>query len=315
MTSSPSPPIAPGRPKLAVAIAALLLVGVSRIGFAEFHADKLNGQSSRTLIATVGNPDPAVLHRVHDTLAPGQETAAFYRGTRVERLAALDAVAKTRQAVFDVLPILAALMGANDRQTASRASLALNEILRRVADDVEGMGELIPGQASQLISQLVPLAIDPRLDVDIRGVALQGILVLEPRTGRQDRPWMESLLKDDDPAIRRIAVGMLTPPLPSLLLSVLASIAQEDPDLLTKGNAAGMLCENALEHGVTDPSDDLAAILKGTLGNPEAPADALGGTLACLLRMEGTNRNTLVDVALKHPDPSVEAYWNTINGR
>jgi len=272
----------------------------------------LDPSAGRLLLASVGDPDPLVPHRIARALGPSALTAAFYRGTRTERLAALDAAASTALAdPFAVLPSLAALMGARDRQVASRASRALYAQLRRKADRPTAFSETVPGQLSQLREQLVPLAQDSRLDTDVRGVALIGIGLLEAELPEAGQTWMLELISDPEIAVKRAAITALRPPLDESLLNRLAKTAIADPDLGTRGYAAAMICENALSHGVEEPSADLAELLKNTLENPQIPVDALGGILACITHFKGDRRADLVDLALAHPDPAVAAYWKS----
>jgi hypothetical protein len=289
-----------------------LLGGFSVSGDDGIVPQKLGPAAGRLLVASVGDPDPLVPHRIARALGPTELTAAFYRGTRTERLVALDAAASTALAdPFAVLPSLAALMGARDRQVASRATRALYSQLRRKADRPTAFSETVPGQISQLREQLMPLALDRRLDTDVRGVALLGIGLLESELPETDQTWMLDLLSDPEMALRRASITALRPPLEESLLNGLAKTAIADPDLGTRGYAAAMICENALSHGVEEPSADLTDLLKNTLENTQIPVDALGGVLACIAHFKGDRRADLVDLALAHPDPAVAAYWKS----
>jgi hypothetical protein len=307
----------PGAQQLGVTLFALLfsvlVFGMSAVADREnSFRIPLSKRAARTLRNAVGESDSEVPYRVATALGPRQLVAAFYRGSRVERLIALDAAAECRNSPLFLAPSLAALMGAEDRQVASRAARALDKIVRRMVDRSRGIGEWIPGQALQLISQLVPLTADPRLDVDIRVVAMSTIAILNQKINGQDCQWLEPLLDDSEVVVRRQAVGYLTPPFSDPLVPRLAKIATSDADLTTRAEAAALLCENALAHGVTDPSADLTTYLKTTLQTPGMPVSAMGGILACLSRFEGDNKSALVDIAVAHPDPAVMAYWKTL---
>ncbi len=267
---------------------------------------------SRQLLSTIwGNPDPALPHHLARQLGPGQLVAAFYKGSRAERLAALDAAASpaSLESPFTVLPSLAALMGAKDRRVAARAARALELLLSHETGQPTGFAEVVPGQIAQLRDQLVPLALDRRMAVDVRGMALKGVEMLERRIPEVEQTWMGELLTDSEVAIRRSAVTALRPPLAEALLKALAKIATNDTDPRMRGFAAAMICENALSHGVEEPSKDLVGLLKRILEDRQIPVDTLGGVLACVSHFKGDRRADLIDLILAHPDPAVSGYW------
>ena len=301
--------------QLVAAMGLVVSLGVAAIGHADFLSQTITARSRAALASAIGNPDPALPHRLWHELGAGQQVAACYNGTRLERLAALDAALASFEAPFALLPILAALMGANDRQVASRATHAIDTILSREASLPQGFNEVVPGQAAQLISQLVPLVSDHRLDLDVRGVALQGIEHLMRRSSKTERTWLKGLLKDREVSIRHMALGVLTPPLDEQTLTLVASMSVEDPDPLARGQAAAILCENALAHNVKKPSDDLAKILKAAIQDTTMEVSALGAILSCLKRFEGSEQADLLDLILAHPDPAIKEFWKATGGK
>ena len=273
----------------------------------------LTKASRRRLNAAAGASDPAIPYRLAESLGPGQLRAAFYQGTRRERLVALDAAAECRNTPFWLASSLVALMGAEDRQVSSLAARAVDAIVRRADGHPEGYREVVPGQALQLISQLMPLAQDRRLDTDIRIIAMAVIRSLSVVAETTEPAWPVPLLSDTEVVVRRQAVGDLTPPFSDEILAKLAGLVVNDMDLVVKGYAAGLLCENALAHGVRDPSADLTEYLKTTLQTPGMPVTAMGGILACLSQFDGKNRTALVEIAIAHPDPAVKRLWSTLS--
>jgi hypothetical protein len=295
-------------------ISVILFYAVSSaLGGGRAEEEVLTTASKKMLHRAVGNADPALPHRLAAQIGPRQLTTAFYKGTRAERLIALDAALETQDDPFFVAPRLAALMGARDRQTASRAAHALDTIMRRVTAEPAGYADVVPGQISLLMSQLIHLARDPRLDLDIRVIAMFSVVTLEPIAGEYDENWLFPLLRDSDTAVRRQAIGYLTPPLRDNEVVRLAEMVTDDADLYVRGLAASMLCENALAHNVKDPSSDLNDYLKTTLQTPNMPIAAIGSIIACLSRFEGEKKTSLIEIAIAHPDPAVKAYWTALS--
>ncbi|MCP4678855.1 MAG: hypothetical protein GY854_25880 [Deltaproteobacteria bacterium] len=115
--------------------------------------------------------------------------------------------------------------------------------------------------------------------------------------------------------IRRAVLAVVTPQIPEDFLSGLVRMGTEDKDLRLRGQAAALLCENALAHGARAPSEDLKRLLEQALGNAEIPAGGIGAILACLARFPVESRGDLVDLALGHPDPTVKQFWKALKKR
>lgn len=258
--------------------------------------------------------DPGVRHRLVRLLGAKQLLALFYSESLYCRLVALDAAGVYEHDPWSLLPSLAALMGARDRDTASISARSLLEILARIEATPEKTWDVVPGQKKQLMGQLSALALDIRLDVDIRRAAISGYaMILESQKQPiSDKSWVLSLLEDPYFTVRRAALTIIDLPVANPLLIKLAELAQEDTDPMTRGQATALLCENAVFHGVSAPSADLTRILKDTLGNTELTADALAPSLACLRRFPVSARTDLIDLALSHPDPALAAFWKEL---
>ena len=259
--------------------------------------------------------DPGVRHHLVRLLGSEQLLELFYSESLYCRLVALDAAGVYEQNPWTLLPSLAALMGARDRDTASISARSLLELLTRIEASPEKSWDVVPGQKKQLMGQLAALASDIRLDVDVRHAAISGyaMILKSQKSLLSDTPWVLSLLEDPYFTVRRAALTTIDLPVAAPLLIKLAELAQEDTDPMTRGQATALLCENAVFHGVRAPSADLTRILKDTLGNTELPADALAPSLACLRRFPVSARTDLIDLALSHPDPALTAFWKELN--
>ncbi len=276
--------------------------------------EPLKPETKKLLLQAVGNPDPFVPHRLALALPANQLKSAIYRGTRQERLLALDAASCFSQP-WTILPYVAALMGARDRQVASRATNTLVILLSKVNRKQPSISyEVIPKQVIQLATQLLSITGDARLDVDVRVSALTSVQLLRTQ-GIEIPIRQEDLLQDDNRAIRRAALATLALPVKEALLGRLAQMSTTDDDLWLRGQAAALLCENAISHGVKKPSRDLVKILKTVIGNAEVPSGAIGPVLSCLNHFPTDSRVDLFDLAHSHPDPSIGEFIKTLQNR
>jgi len=291
---------------------ALLLAATTAGSDDQWVDDALTVETARAIGGVLGNTDPAALARLAATIPPPQLITAIYRGDRSQRLAALEACGHLSDP-WPALPYLAAVMGAPERQVASRATEALLGDLARECGSPDRDVDLVPGQAAQLAAQLAGLAADERLDPDVRASALAAMAMVHHVGGGAVRPDAE-LFEDGEAAVRGAALAMLTPPLDETLLIPVAEMAAGDDDERLRGQAAGLLCENALSHGVTAPSPDLRKLLAALVADPTAPAEALAPVLGCLVRFSPASRADLVEAALRHPAPAVRSYWEELNG-
>lgn len=262
--------------------------------------------AEQALLAALGDPDPAVKHRLARTVGTGQLLAAFYGPSRSARLVALDAASGHLDDPLPVLPALAALMSARDRAVASRAAAALLDILHRGAELPGGFAESVPRQIASLAAQLTTVAVDERLDADLRASAIAGIGLLGSRDETPLRKELAALLEDDEAAIRSRALALVSVPVREEWLQAVADRAVGDPDLGIRGQAAVLLCENALQHGAAAPTDALKAVLRAVVDDKAVPADALAGVLVCLKRFPPEARGDLLERAVAaHPDPAL----------
>jgi hypothetical protein len=268
----------------------------------------LTAEAARRLDLAVGDPDPSIGSRLAAALTAEQITAAMYAGTRGERIVAIDA-AEHLADPWPILPHLAAFLRAPERAAASQAAASLLGALARVAGRPSGAAELVPGQADQLVRTLLDAAKDDVLATDLRVAALQAIRLLAEIAHRPFPP-PEPLLRDAEPAVTSAAIALLAPPLAEGSLAILAEIAGKGADPLVRGQAVGALCENALHHGVAAPSADLAKLIRGVFVT-SAPAASLLPALACVSRFPPAARSGLVDLALAHPDPAVQRFWES----
>jgi len=266
--------------------------------------------TGRMLDAILGNPDPSAMRRLAQKLSTEDLVLVMYRGDRSQRQVAFE-LAGYAVDPWPLLPYLASFMGASERQTASRAALALLTALEGVVARVGDSPDAVPGQIEQLGSQLGRVAAAENLDLDLRAGAIVGLRLLGQIAGSPTAPGAE-LFEDPEPAIRAAAMGMLSPPFDDERLAALAELASADQSLTLRGQAAALLCENALAHGVKQPSPDLTRLLQTTLGAASMPAEGVAPILACLRRFKPEARADLVSTALGHPDPRVKAYWEEL---
>jgi hypothetical protein len=277
---------------------------------AEHPAGRPSPASAAMLRRAVGDPDPGVLPRLAQIVAPRDLILAIYNGTRVERLVAVDAAAYLDDP-WPVLPCLAALMAAGERQTASRSAGSLLYALHRAVRRPEGPADVVSGQVATLASQLASVAKDTRLDPDLRAAALASLPLLGQIVASPP-PVETALLEDDEVEVRRAALGVLAPPVAEAALGQVARMVEGDPDPVLRGSAAALLCENALAHGVASPSADLHRLVAAIVADVKIPTEGLAPVLSCLARFPSAARAGLVDAALARPDPAVSAFWDAI---
>jgi hypothetical protein len=290
--------------------AALLLFATSAGSDEEWARAIPSAETARAIARVVGNPDPGAVRQLGGATAPTQLIAAIYRGDRTQRMAALEASGHLSDP-WPVLPYLAAVMSAPERQAASRATEALLSDLERESRAPDRAVDLVPGQAEQLVEQLAAAAADGRLDPDIRTSALAGISMIALIDGATHLPD-PAFLEDEEAAVRGAAMAMLTPPLADPHIRPVAEMAAGDDDRMLRGQAAGLLCENALSHGVTAPSPDLRKLLIAIIADPAFPAEGIAPVLGCLVRFAPASRADLVNAALRHPAPEVKSFWEEL---
>jgi hypothetical protein len=265
----------------------------------------LTVQDRALLDSAVGNPDESLLFRIAGRLGTQKLITAFYQGTRAERLVALDAAAYVEES-SDILPSLIALMGASERRTAERAAASVSSILYDPEQVERCIVEMIPNQAVALMSQLQVLAMDGRLNADVRVIAVTSWERLVKIAKMSDFKWSAPLLNDAETSVRRAVIGLQRVPLSDDLLMTFAKIANDDGDRVAKGLSASMLCENALAHGVKDPSEDLTALLKVTVQDAAIPLDMQAGIFSCLTQFSPDGRRLkIIEAALSSKNPEV----------
>lgn len=268
----------------------------------------LDRDVSALLDGAVGSADPGVFARLANRISASDLIVAIYRGNRAQRLMAVE-IAGHLENPWPILPYLAALMTTGHRDLASRSSGAVLGALeawsRKPGDD----GEVIDGQVVQLAGMLQAVALDDRLSLDVRGAALSATGILG-RVCDKVGPPLE-LMSDPEPYLRGGLIAMLKPPFEDAVLSRLLAVVDGDPVPLVRGQAARLLCENALAHKVLSPSRDLEKVLLGVI-DTAGDAEAILPMLGCLIRFPPEGRASLVDAALKQPDPAIGKYWEEL---
>lgn len=254
-----------------------------------------------------GSTDPARVCQMQRRLPISQLKSLMYGSDRALQLLAIDAC-ECLEDPWPVMSHMAALMGARQRQVAARASLGLlNGLSRFGVADLWDM-EIISARLKQLAGQLTSLADDSRLDLDVRVTALIALSILldwEPALDFSPLKYLD----DEQSPVRGAAMSLISLPAERETLIRLANIAANDPDLILRGRAAALLCENALSYNVGHLSQDLIDVLRSVLGNGESPAESIAPILACLVRFPEDARAELVELANSHPDSSISAFW------
>jgi hypothetical protein len=287
---------------------ALALAGVaSGDGLSE---GKLPAPAARCLARAIGSAEASALVRVAASL-PGEDlVSACYRGTRAERLVALSAAAHAEPG-RELLPYLAAFAGSRQRETASRAAASLLEALERMEASPDADPELIPGQVDQLAGQCLDLARDRRLAPDLRLVGLTSAVRIS-RLGQRPAPSPADFFDDAEASIRGGALASLDVPLEEPDLARVARMASSDADPVLRGQAAGLLCENALAHRVAEPSSDLARVMRDVIDDEGVPPDGLVPLLGCLVRFSPIARAGMVERVLSRERPELRDIWKTL---
>jgi len=301
----------PGRPMLVASLVACLAAAARLLAADSPTAPEpgpVSAEAARRLDLAIGDSDAATGNRLAATLTAEQIVAAMYRGSRGQRIVAIDAAAHLEDP-WPILPYLAAFLRAPDRAAASQAAASLLAALERAAGRPGSAPDLVPGEADQLARSLLAAASNDVLAPDLRTAALQAVRALAEIADRRYAPT-EPLLRDAEPSVASAALALFTPPLAEDELEILAGIAGPGGDPLVRGQAVGTLCENALHHGVAAPSADLAQLIRGIFVT-SAPAASLLPALACLSRFPPAARADLVDLALAHPDPAVKRFWDS----
>lgn len=273
----------------------------------------LDTQTIRLLDSVLGNPDPGACRKVASKLNATEIITAMYRGGRSTRLAALE-VAGYVDHPWPILPYLVALMTARERQTASRSTRAMLRCLQRISSGPSGPADVIEGEFDQLATALFEVADNHLLASDIRASALCAVGMIDNMTEQKYEPSQAHLENEND-AVKAAAIGLLDPPLGDGVLDTLARIATSSDEIpMHRSQAVGLLCENALAHGVKAPSKDLSKIIRSLL-SADPGAEAVLPILGCLRRFPPDARADLVSLALKHPDPAVGRFWESAENR
>ncbi|MFO8073148.1 MAG: hypothetical protein R6V85_14850 [Polyangia bacterium] len=269
-----------------------------------------NSRGAREVLRRLdADPDPAAVRVAARALTPRDLLTAVYRGDRSQRLVAVSAAGYLDDPL-PMIPYLVALSGARQRETASRAAHALLLSLDRLESGPEAAPELIGAQARQIAGQSLDLAKDERLDVDIRVVGVETARRVSALGGVE--PELEGLLADGCPALRGAALAAWTPPLSKSALAAAAEMVERDESPMLRGQAAGLLCENALAHGVKAPSPDLIRLLRGAIADRTTPAEGVAPIMACLARFSPRARSELVEGMRDRDDEALADLWEEL---
>ncbi len=263
----------------------------------------------------LGSVDPLISDRIAQRVGVQSLIDLIYRGPDHLRLPAIEALGSLEHP-WPALPTLAALSTARERPVASAASRALLMALGNWSRRQRLAGsEVIAPEAAALAKALRNTAKDPRLDVDIRGAALRGLLELE-RAGFAITPLDPTpLLEEDDLGVRALGVAAIALPISDeSLLTDLAHKAQDETDPVLRGQIVGLLCENALIQNARRPSKDLESLIAALFDDKDFAAEAFAPALACLSEFPTDARVDLLDLALSRSDEKISKLWDRLTG-
>jgi hypothetical protein len=256
-------------------VAVPLLSGAFAIAQAR-GLEPIDDSTSKAVARFVSDPTRSALHRLAREVHPTQFVSAVYGGGRAMRLCALEAMAVSALPAAE-LPFLLALLETRDRSVSGRAAHALSEISGRFAQPDDAGLEMPMAQRQELAERLTSVVRNVHLDPDIRVVAWQTMSWLLPSAARSPKLVLFGL-SDDEVAVRRAGLSMLSLPAGTEETLAVAHRVQEDDDPAMRGQAAAALCENALAHGVSAASPDLIRLLLGALSDEKIPVDARGNS-------------------------------------
>jgi len=272
--------------------------------------NELDKETLRLFTMLEGGIDPGIWGKLVDHISVHALVSAFYSDNRSVRLIALEAAGYV-DSPLPLLPYLAVLMRASDRQTASRAAASVLRNLERISQRVEGACDVVPGQIVQLARMLTKTASNDMLAVDIRASSLQAVIMLS-RFSPGCCVIPKVFLKDSKEAVRASALSSFDVPLKDEDLSALAEMVQEDSSPMLRGQSVALLCENALSHGVEEPSQDLTELMLSVIESFDE-AESAAVLLGCLIRFKPSARAEIVEAALKNSSSSVKEYWESLS--
>lgn len=289
-------------------VAVPLLAGALAVAQAPRLAP-IEDSTAKAAAQFVSDPTRSALHRLAREVHPAQLVSAVYNGARAMRLGALEAMAVSALPAGD-LPFLVALLETRDRSVSGRAAHALSELAGRLTQPDDAGSEMPTAQRQELAERLTAVVRNVHLDPDIRVVAWQTMSWLSAPDARSTKLVLFGL-SDDEVAVRRVGLSMLTLPAGTEEILAVAHRVQQDDDPAIRGQAAAALCENALAHGVSAASPDLIRLLLGALSDETIPVDALAGILLCVRHFEAHQHAAFAEQVAKHPDERLQTLWKT----
>ncbi|MCU0665166.1 MAG: hypothetical protein MUC50_22925 [Myxococcota bacterium] len=292
-----------------LAVVAILLCAALALAHDE-GLEPIDAQSQALVARFLCDPTEAGLHRFALGFDTPQLISSVYKGDRSMRLSALEAMASALSPGAS-LPYLVALLEAGDRAVSTRAAHGLLAVMTTCASSQGRCLEMPPAQRGELSARLFRVARNRDLDPDIRVAAWRAMAGLLPKAARATA-LVTAGLSDSDSAIRRTALSMVDLPAGNKEILAVALRVTDDEDPVMRGQAAALMCENALAHGVSAASQDLAQLLQGALSDRAIPADALAGVLWCVLHFDSSQHAVFAEKIAAHPDARLLALWKEL---
>ncbi|MCK9523001.1 MAG: hypothetical protein M0R76_08140 [Proteobacteria bacterium] len=273
----------------------------------------LTSEDAAALDAMQGCSDPGAFHTLALQLPPEAFVAAYYGPNHAHRMTALY-TARYLADPWPVLDYLAAFMNARHHRAAALAAESLLHALAHIdALRAQGTFEAVPGHIAQLHAEVLRTARNRDNSRDIRTMALRAAHLLGQWLHNPPSDAVSALLKSNDPLIRAQALRFFAVPLLPEQVSLVGRMALGDGDLLVRGLATGMLCENALAQQVDAPSADLANVMRALLEEADITPDAAAALFACLANFSHAARAALTDQIAAHPNPALQDFWRAMS--
>ncbi len=268
----------------------------------------LSPESRRVLETGLGSTDDGQFSYIAGRVSSAELIAAFYDRDRAVARVAVDAAGYSDEP-WDLVPWLAAFIGAGERPVASAAAAALLRALNQAADLRENPSFPVQRQADHGLRMLNEVVGRTSVAPDLRVAALWA--------RRRMIEWIErptalpvELWRDPHPLIRDTVLGLLDVPLSEAeLRKVAEAVSDDDPGV--RGHAASLLCENALSHGVERLSADLSEVIRSLL-EPGADPRQVAPLLPCLSRFPYESRADISDLVLKQTHPGTVRLWKSL---
>ncbi|MBN2342317.1 MAG: hypothetical protein JXX29_15435 [Deltaproteobacteria bacterium] len=277
-------------------------------GDSEFNR-KVSPAGQQILQQGKGAVSDTVFLHIGQRLSKSDFVSAMYGADRANQRIALDAAAYLDDP-WPLVPYLVSFMEAAERQAGSTAANSLTQLLRRTTDLRANTALPVSKQATQTYDMLIQVAQNSSLDRDLRVAALHAVEIIQESTGKP-AVGADSLFEADDPFVQLAALSLVRFPMAERRLHRVAALASEHASPEVHGTAVAMICENALSHNISTPSDDLKELIFQLFDARNEDA-ALTPVLGCLSRFPYRVRASITDRVINCKNEKVIKYWKSL---